>query len=78
MVTTPVLTKPPLVTDGRLYVYGFFPTTPLEVPFGMSFEREEGSWKLSGISVAARPAAKVASSAPQIVGPEKPKAAVSP
>jgi len=78
VVTTPVLTKPPLVTDGRLYVYGFFPTAPLEVPFGMSFEREEGSWKLSGISVAARPAAKVASSAPQIVGPEKPKAAVSP
>ena len=78
VVTTPVLTKPPLVTDGRLYVYGFFPTAPLEVPFGMSFGREEGAGKLSGISVDARPAAKVASSGPQMSDLEKPKAAVNP
>lgn len=66
VVTTPVLTKPPLITDGRLYVYGFFPTVPLEVPFGLSFEREAGAWKLSGISVGAQPTGKVASAAPVV------------
>ena len=59
-VTTPVLTDPPTITEGKLRVYGAFPTTPVEIPFGMLFEAEDGLWKLNAISVGARPAAKVA------------------
>jgi hypothetical protein len=61
VVTTPVLTDPPSITkEGYLRVYGAFPTSPVEVPFGMLFEVEGGTWKLNAISVGARPAAKVA------------------
>ncbi len=61
VVTTPALTEPPSITkEGYLRVYGAFPTSPVEVPFGMLFEVENGAWKLNAISVGARPAAKVA------------------
>lgn len=60
VVTTPVLTDPPSITDGKLRLYGAFPTQPIEVPFGMLFEQEAGAWKLNAISVGARPTAKVA------------------
>lgn len=60
LVTTPVLTDPPAVIDGKLRVFGAFPTAPVEVPFGIMFEQDGGVWRLNAISVGARPAAKVA------------------
>jgi hypothetical protein len=77
VVTTPVLTDPPAITpEGLLRVYGAFPTTPVEVPFGMLFEVEGGAWKLNAISMGARPAAKVAEAVMPLADPpkEKPKA----
>lgn len=61
VVTTPVLTDPPSITkEGYLRVYGAFPTSPIEIPFGMLFEVEGSNWKLNAISMGARPAAKAA------------------
>ena len=60
LITTPVLTDPPTVIDGKLRVVGVFPTSPVEIPFGIMFEQDGGAWRLNAISVGARPAAKVA------------------
>lgn len=70
VVTTPVLTDPPSITkEGYLRVYGAFPTSPIEIPFGMLFEVEGGSWKLNAISMGARPAAKVADATMPLLEP---------
>jgi hypothetical protein len=39
-----------------LRLVGVFATKPVELPFGMLFEVEEGRWKLGDISVGARAA----------------------
>lgn len=70
VVTTPVLTDPPSITkEGYLRVYGAFPTSPIEIPFGMLFEVEGGTWKLNAISMGARPAAKVADATMPLLEP---------
>ncbi|MEQ1696571.1 MAG: hypothetical protein ABL901_12085 [Hyphomicrobiaceae bacterium] len=70
VVTTPVLTDPPsITTEGYLRIYGAFPTSPIEVPFGMLFEVEGGTWKLNAISMGARPAAKVADATMPLLEP---------
>ena len=71
VVTTPVLTEPPSITkDGMLRLYGTFPTSPVEVPFGLLFEANAGQWTLHAISVGARPAAKVTDlTVPLVVSP---------
>jgi hypothetical protein len=74
LVTTPVLTDPPAVIDGKLRVFGTFPTAPVEIPFGIMFEQDGGTWRLNAISVGARPAAKTA----ELTTPMKPVAAPVP
>lgn len=60
LVTTPVLTEPPAVIDGKLRIFGAFSTSPVEVPFGILFEHDGSTWRLNAISVGARPTAKMA------------------
>jgi hypothetical protein len=57
LIVAPLLTEPPVVTrDNKLRLVGVFATKPVELPFGMLFEVEEGRWKLGDISVGARAA----------------------
>ena len=47
----PQLSYQPAIQDGRLRLTGFFPSQPMRVNFDLSFEPEQGGWRLFGISV---------------------------
>jgi hypothetical protein len=48
---SPQQTHQPAITGGKLRLIGIFPTAPMRVNYDLSFEPEQGVWKLQGISV---------------------------
>jgi hypothetical protein len=47
----PQLTQQPAIENGRLRLIGYFPTQPMQVNFDLTFEPNDGVWKLFGLSV---------------------------
>jgi hypothetical protein len=48
---TPQLTQQPSVLNGKMRLVGFFPSAPMQVNYDLTFEPDQGTWKLFGISV---------------------------
>jgi hypothetical protein len=48
---TPQLTTQPAMQNGRMRLVGFFPSQPMRVNFDMTFEPDQGVWKLYGLGV---------------------------
>jgi hypothetical protein len=48
---TPQLTQQPSVVNGKMRLVGFFPSTPMRVNYDLTFEPDQGTWKLFGIGV---------------------------
>ena len=48
---TPKLTSQPAIQNGRLRLIGLFPSQPMQLNYDLTFEPEQGGWKLFGISV---------------------------
>jgi hypothetical protein len=47
----PTLTTKPNVAGGNIRLVGYFPSKPMQVNFDLTFEPDEGSWKVLGMSV---------------------------
>ena len=47
----PQLAYQPSLANGRLRLVGNFPSKPMQVNFDLTYEAEDGVWKLSGLSV---------------------------
>jgi len=47
----PQLTVPPTLVNRRLRLVGNFPTKPMQVNFDLTFEPDDGLWKLFGLGV---------------------------
>jgi hypothetical protein len=48
---TPQLTVQPTIQDGRMHLQGFFPSQPMRVNFDLSFEPDQGVWKVQDLTV---------------------------
>ncbi len=54
--TSPIFTeKPNMDQNGTLRLKGYFPTRPSRVYFDYSYNKENGQWKLTGITLNVRP-----------------------
>lgn len=49
--TEPVFVKGPEVSEGKLEMTGYYPTTPMKVHFELSYIMESGEWRLARINV---------------------------
>lgn len=47
----PQLIAQPTISNGKLRLIGIFPSKPLQVNFDLTFEPEDGVWKILGLSV---------------------------
>jgi hypothetical protein len=47
----PQLTVQPSLDNGRMRLIGNFPSEPMQVNFDLTFEPDEGTWKLFGLGV---------------------------
>jgi hypothetical protein len=47
----PQLTAQPGIQNGRMRLVGNFPSQPMQVNFDLTFEPDEGTWKLFGLGV---------------------------
>ena len=66
-----MLSAPPkLTTDGLLHVAGYFPTTPQQIIFDLTFRNEGGLWRLDQINAGMRPV--------PLAAPVQPTATVQP
>ncbi len=52
----PQLSVQPKLENGRMRLVGIFPSRPMQVNFDLSFEPDQGSWKLFGLGVNLTPA----------------------
>jgi hypothetical protein len=48
---TPQLTQQPSIVNGKMRLIGFFPSSPMQVNYDLTFEPDQGTWKLFGIGV---------------------------
>ena len=48
---TPQLSQQPSVVNGKMRLVGYFPSTPMRVNYDLTFEPDQGTWKLFGIGV---------------------------
>jgi hypothetical protein len=48
---TPQLTQQPSIVNGKMRLVGFFPSSPMQVNYDLTFEPDQGTWKLFGIGV---------------------------
>jgi hypothetical protein len=48
---TPQLTQQPSMVNGKMRLIGFFPSSPMQVNYDLTFEPDQGTWKLFGIGV---------------------------
>ncbi len=48
---TPQLTVQPTIQDGKMHLTGFFPSQPMRVNFELTFEPDQGVWKVQDLSV---------------------------
>lgn len=47
----PIFTKPPVVENGQLRIFGYFPTTPIQINFTMTYAQQNGQPRLAGVSI---------------------------
>jgi len=59
----PQLTSQPSISNGKLHLVGLFPSNPLQVNFDLTYEPDQGIWKLAGLGVNLTQAPPVAQSA---------------
>ncbi len=52
----PQLSQQPVIANGKLRLVGLFPTAPMRVNYDLTYEAEQGQWRLQGISVTLAPA----------------------
>jgi hypothetical protein len=72
LIVAPLVTEGPVMVENKLRLGGFFPTRPIEIPFQLLLEAEDGRWKMHSISVGARPAvvtSAVSAPAPTVAAP---------
>ena len=48
---TPQLSQQPSIEGGKMRLIGFFPSAPMRVNYDLTFEPDQGTWKLFGIGV---------------------------
>jgi hypothetical protein len=48
---TPQLTQQPSIVNGKMRLVGYFPSSPMQVNYDLTFEPDQGTWKLFGLAV---------------------------